>query len=146
MASKVVRAWNSAGMPLHSEAGAPSGGRIEVPHLRRLLRRMRAAATGGNWTAVGPCRCLRVPELPSPRPGALGRQQRCTRMQDATNTRGATPPCTKQQGQKQQHSPWSAPRQRKRRPPAQQVAQSLQSLDEDACWTSPPKRLNGEEM
>lgn len=67
-------------------------------------------------------------------------------MQDATNTRGATPPCTKQQGQKQQHSPWSAPRQRKRRPPAQQVAQSLQSLDEDACWTSPPKRLNGEEM
>lgn len=64
-------------------------------------------------------------------------------MQDATNTRGATPPCTKG-GQKQQHSPWSAPRQRKRRPPAQQVAQALGSLDEDACWTSPPKRLNGE--
>lgn len=92
-----------------------------------------------------PTRCPRIPALSHRHLGELGRPQGCSSMRDATNVvPGATPPC-KQGGQKQQHSPWSAPRQRKRRPPAQQVAASLQSVDEEPCWASPPKRLNGEQ-
>lgn len=53
---------------------------------------------------------------------------------------GSTPPCCKQQGTKQQHSPWSAPRERKRRSKPARPAH-LSSIEE-GIWTSPPKRAN----
>ena len=58
---------------------------------------------------------------------------------------GSTPPCSKQ-GTKNDHSPWSAPRERKRRSkPAQEQGQEahLSSIEEAEYATSPPKRHNG---
>lgn len=59
---------------------------------------------------------------------------------------GQTPPC--KQGSKtgkQAHSPWSAPRERKRRskavqPGAAPVEAVLSSIEELEAYTSPPKR------
>lgn len=52
-----------------------------------------------------------------------------------------TPPACKH-GVKNEHSPWSAPRERKRRPV---VAHHLCSIEEaDGFTISPPKRRNGE--
>lgn len=79
--------------------------------------------------------------------GALGAQERWpaadrrprSMLGDRTNS---TPPA-RQQGQKNDHSPWSAPRERKRR--SKPVPAHLTSLSEEVEFTtSPPKRHNGE--
>jgi hypothetical protein len=53
-----------------------------------------------------------------------------------------TPPQCSKQGTKNDHSPWSAPRERKRRNKPVEVA--LTSIEEIEYATSPPKRHNGE--
>ena len=65
-------------------------------------------------------------------------------LSDVTN-HGSTPPCVKQ-GQKNDHSPWSAPRERKRRSKLavqEAVPVALCSIEEIEYTTSPPKRHNG---
>lgn len=59
-------------------------------------------------------------------------------LQEVTNH--GTPPCSKG-GHKQAHSPWSAPRERRKRTKPQEVA-PLTSIEE-ADFASPPKRRNG---
>ena len=51
-----------------------------------------------------------------------------------------TPPCAKQGGVKNLHSPWSAPRDRKKR--TKQEPSALTIIDE-VQYSSPPKRHNG---
>lgn len=59
-----------------------------------------------------------------------------------TNASSRTPPACKH-GVKNEHSPWSAPRERKRRPVV--AHHHLCSIEEaDGFTISPPKRRNGE--
>lgn len=64
-------------------------------------------------------------------------------LQDLTNAgaSGSTPPPCSKQGVKNDHSPWSAPRERKRRTKPADIA--LSSIEEIEYATSPPKRHNG---
>ena len=67
-------------------------------------------------------------------------------LSDVGNLTATPPPLRVGGGRgKQQHSPWSAPRQRKRGK-AQQASPAPLSIPEDFEYTSPPKRGRGGEL